>query len=115
MELYQQKKEQYNEFKDDWNSARDDWRAFKGKVADFDSLSEEDQAQVIEKLKKFMTTTLDRMESHTEILERWISNVDLEDSTAQDLQTEIDQIQADLEDFKTRVNETDNIDDLRTT
>ncbi len=98
----------------EWARLRNDYVTAKKKVARFNRLGVHEREDVIEKIKAFMDRTIERMDLHLNILESWANRISVTEERRDLILEEIEKERNELEQYKTRMEETDDLAELRT-
>ena len=111
---YNTLKQEYKQIRNEWESSKTEYIQTKKKLQKFNKLTPEEQELHFGKAQEFMTKTLDRMEKHLEILQKWSERVVQNDSQQQEIIEDLGIHIKELNEFKTKVSEATTVQELRT-
>jgi len=112
---YNQLKQEYNTVKEEWSKARSEYIKAKQSYKRFGQLTPEEQEDKFEIAQNFLLKTLDRMNRHLGLLQKWAERVIQDEELQNEVITELDEYSTQIKLFKEKVNSANNIEDLKKT
>ncbi len=113
VEKYNQIKERYSTAAKEWNGMSHDFKDVRGQIKKFRNLNSEDQEQVLERTRAFLTKTVERMELHLEIMESWTERIHISEERRALILAGIEDKEDQLEEYKTQIESTQTLEEMR--
>lgn len=113
IQKYQQATEKYKNIKEEWESEKNEFEWAKEKIKRFDRLSDDEKSNATEKISRFLLKTLDRMDSHLDILESWAEKVNITEERRAQILADISDKREEIDEFRTEIEDATTVEELR--
>lgn len=113
IEIHNQAKERFGTIKTKWETSNTEFKTIKAKITRIEELGPKEKEEVLEKTRKFVMNTLERMENHLEILEAWANRIDITEERRGLILDAIYNKSEEIKNFKDSVENAEDIATLR--
>ncbi|MBS3172108.1 hypothetical protein J4438_00825 [Candidatus Woesearchaeota archaeon] len=113
IEDYKQATERYQTNLERWNEVKEDYQWAKEKVKRINDISDVDKSKAIERIDIFLSRTLDRMDSHLDILTAWAEKINITEERRAQILEDIENKRAELNEFRNEIDSAATIEELR--
>jgi uncharacterized protein YoxC len=113
VEEYNQLKKEHNTVKEQWKKARSKYVGAKQSYKKFGQLTIDEQNDKFGIAQDFLLKTLDRMDGHLRLLQKWAERVIEDEELQNEVIIELEEYSTQINIFKDEVESTENIKELR--
>nr|MBA4405052.1 hypothetical protein [Nanoarchaeum sp.] len=110
---YQQSIEKYKNIREEWENEKNEFEQAKEKLKRFDRLNDNEKANTTERISNFLLKTLDRMDSHLDILESWAEKVNITEERRTQILEDIADKREEIDGFRSEIEGATTVEELR--
>ncbi len=113
IQKYNAVRNRYQVVSNEWNLVNENFKVAKEKINRFDELNPSEKGDVLERVRIFLLKTLDRMDTHLDVLENWANRINITDERREIILGQIETKREELSEYTIHVEEADDLASLR--
>lgn len=113
IQKYNAVKVRYQTTAQEWEKVNREFTGVRNRIKNYDNLNLSEQDRVLERTRNFLEKTMDRMDSHLDILESWVERINIPEERKEIILKIIEEKRLEIEGYRNKVSETNDLESLR--